>query len=63
MSIEGLRKREEYVLNFCVKEKRVPTVILTTGGYAATPELTAQLHSIVFQEAVKLEKEIQAKTA
>ena len=34
--------------------RRLPVVITLAGGYAATPERTAELHSIVFREAATL---------
>ncbi len=34
---------------------RLPLVITLAGGYAATAERTAALHSIVFEEAAALE--------
>ena len=53
LSDEGLRQRERCVLEACVP-RGLPTVITIAGGYAPTPERTAELHSIVFEEAVRL---------
>ena len=53
LSDEGLRQRERCVLEACVS-RRLPAVITIAGGYAPTPERTAELHSIVFEEAVRL---------
>ena len=50
---EGLRQRERSVLDACVS-RGLPVVITIAGGYAPTPERTAELHSIVFEEAVRL---------
>jgi len=53
LSDEGLRQRERCVLDACVS-RGLPLVITIAGGYAPTPERTAELHSIVFEEAVRL---------
>jgi len=51
----GLRRRERRVLEACRSRAR-PTVITIAGGYAPTPERTAELHSMVFEEAVALHR-------
>ncbi len=48
---EGLRRRERAVLSGC-RKRGLPVVITLAGGYASTPERTAALHAIVFEEAV-----------
>ena len=53
LSEQGLRRRERRVLEACRARNR-PTVITIAGGYAPTPERTAGLHAIVFEEAVAL---------
>ncbi len=53
LSDEGIRRRDGHVLESCVG-RSLPTVITLAGGYAATPERTADLHSIVFREAVAI---------
>lgn len=53
LSDAGLRRRERCVLEACRSRDR-PAVITIAGGYARTPERTAELHSIVFEEAVAL---------
>jgi acetoin utilization deacetylase AcuC-like enzyme len=50
LSDQGLRLRERCVLEAC-RSRGLPVVITIAGGYAPTPERTAELHSIVFQEA------------
>jgi acetoin utilization deacetylase AcuC-like enzyme len=50
LSDEGLRRRERCVLDSCLG-RAIPTVITMAGGYAATPERTAELHAIVFRAA------------
>jgi acetoin utilization deacetylase AcuC-like enzyme len=52
LSDEGLRQRERCVLDAC-RSRGSPMVITIAGGYAPTPERTAELHSIVFEEAVR----------
>jgi len=46
----GLRRRERHVLETC-RRAGLPVAITIAGGYAATPERTAELHAIVFEEA------------
>lgn len=48
---EGVRARERLVVRE-LRERRVPLVITLAGGYARTPLRTAELHAIVFEEAV-----------
>lgn len=50
ISKEGLERREKYVLEFLARRK-VPTVVLTAGGYAKTATETALLHAVVFRVA------------
>jgi acetoin utilization deacetylase AcuC-like enzyme len=50
---DGLRLRERCVLQACASRGR-PVVITVAGGYAPTPERTAELHALVFEEAVAL---------
>jgi acetoin utilization deacetylase AcuC-like enzyme len=51
LSDDGLRRRERYVLEAC-RGRGLPVVITMAGGYAPTAERTAELHAIVFQEAI-----------
>jgi ABC-type nitrate/sulfonate/bicarbonate transport system ATPase subunit len=44
MTRAGLRARDRLVLR-SLGERGIPTVLLLSGGYAATPELTADLHA------------------
>jgi acetoin utilization deacetylase AcuC-like enzyme len=53
LSDEGIRMRDRHVLEACLG-RSLPAVITLAGGYAATPERTAELHSIVFREAAAL---------
>ena len=53
LSDEGIRRRDRHVLESCAG-RGLPTVITLAGGYAATPERTAELHAIVFREAVAI---------
>ena len=46
----GLRRRERHVLETC-RSAGLPVAITIAGGYATTPERTAELHAIVFEEA------------
>jgi acetoin utilization deacetylase AcuC-like enzyme len=53
LSDDGIRRRDAFVLRSC-RDRDLPTVITLAGGYAPTPERTAELHSIVFREAVAI---------
>ena len=53
LRVDGIRQRDRHVLEACLG-RRLPVVITLAGGYAATPERTAELHSIVFREAATL---------
>jgi acetoin utilization deacetylase AcuC-like enzyme len=48
LSEAGLREREREVLGAC---RDRPLVVTIAGGYASTPERTAELHAVVFEEA------------
>jgi acetoin utilization deacetylase AcuC-like enzyme len=50
----GLAQRERQVLEACRAHGR-PVVITIAGGYAKTPERTAELHAFVFREARRIE--------
>jgi acetoin utilization deacetylase AcuC-like enzyme len=51
----GIRERDRYVLEQ-VRGAGLPLAITLAGGYAATPERTASLHAIVFEEALAWER-------
>lgn len=51
LSDAGLRRRERCVLEACASRK-LPLAITIAGGYAPTPARTAQLHAVVFEEAI-----------
>jgi acetoin utilization deacetylase AcuC-like enzyme len=53
LSDEGLRRRDRHVLEAC-RTRGLPVVVTLAGGYAETPERTAELHAIVFREAAAL---------
>lgn len=53
VSRAGIHERERYVLQSC-RDAGLPLAICLAGGYAATPELTADLHAIVHREAAAL---------
>ncbi len=53
LSDDGLARRERRVLDEC-RSRGWPLVVTIAGGYAATPERTAELHAIVFREARRL---------
>ena len=47
---EGLHARDEYVLEQ-IHARTLPVVLLLSGGYAETPEATADLHAVMYREA------------
>lgn len=53
LSREGLHARERYVLQ-AIRESGCPAALLLSGGYAATPEITADLHAVVHREAARI---------
>jgi acetoin utilization deacetylase AcuC-like enzyme len=50
LSRDGLHARDRYVLE-TIRARAHPVALLLSGGYAATPELTADLHAVAFREA------------
>lgn len=48
---EGIRRRDGHVFESC-RARGVPAAITIAGGYAATPQRTAELHAIAFREGV-----------
>lgn len=49
----GLHQRDAYVLD-TIRQADRPLVLLLSGGYAATPGLTADLHATLHREAVRI---------
>jgi len=62
LSREGLAHREQFVLE-TVWRAGLPIVLLLSGGYAATPGDTAQLHSIVFRQAANVFRNCTGRAA
>jgi acetoin utilization deacetylase AcuC-like enzyme len=54
LSDEGLARRERHVLEGC-RARGLPVVVTIAGGYAPTPQRTAELHAIAFREARRIE--------
>ena len=52
LSRDGLHARDRFVIE-SVLERGLPLVLLLSGGYAATPEETADLHAIMYREAFR----------
>jgi acetoin utilization deacetylase AcuC-like enzyme len=50
---EGLHARDRYVLQQ-IRTRDLPVVLLLSGGYAETPEETADLHAVMYQEAARV---------
>ena len=55
LSESGLARRDRYVIE-TVRGLAIPLAIVLAGGYAATRERTAQLHTHVFRAAVEVER-------
>jgi acetoin utilization deacetylase AcuC-like enzyme len=47
---DGLHARDRFVLE-TIRAAGLPVALLLSGGYAATPELTADLHAVTHREA------------
>lgn len=54
LSEDGLARREREVLGACRARGR-PVVITIAGGYASTPQRTAELHTLVFREVRRID--------
>lgn len=57
LSEEGICARERLVIE-TVRKTGVPLVIVLAGGYAPTPQRTAELHAHVFREAAAYERRV-----
>lgn len=55
LSDQGIAARERAVIA-ATRSRHLPLVIVLAGGYAATRERTAELHTHVFREAVAFER-------
>lgn len=53
LSMAGLEARDRYVIAR-IRDAGLPLVLLLSGGYAATPSRTAELHAVAFRVAVDL---------
>ncbi len=49
----GIHRRDRFVLE-TLRDRGLPTVMLLSGGYARTPEATADLHAISHREAAEV---------
>lgn len=50
---DGIHERDRHVLTIC-EQRGIPVAIVLGGGYAGSPETTADLHAIVFREALRI---------
>ena len=50
ISETGIRRRDRYVIE-SVAGRGIPLVLTLSGGYAETPQRTAELHAIMYEEA------------
>lgn len=55
LTAEGIRRRDRTVIE-AVRGGGIPLAIVLAGGYAATRDLTVELHTHVFREAVAYER-------
>jgi len=53
LSREGLHARDGYVLEQ-IRARNLPVALLLSGGYAETPEATADLHAVMYREAARV---------
>lgn len=53
LSRDGLHARDGYVLEQ-IRNRDLPAVLLLSGGYAETPEATADLHATMHREAARV---------
>lgn len=53
---DGIRGRDRRVIA-ALRDRGMPVTIVLGGGYAATPERTAELHAHAFREAVAYERQ------
>ena len=53
VSEEGIRQRDQYVINFC-KEASIPVATVIGGGYDNDRKALARRHAIVIEEAVRV---------
>ncbi|MFB6249258.1 MAG: histone deacetylase [Salinibacter sp.] len=53
LSREGLHARDGYVLEQ-IRARDLPVALLLSGGYAETPEVTADLHAVMHREAARV---------
>jgi acetoin utilization deacetylase AcuC-like enzyme len=56
---DGIRGRDRRVIA-ALRDRGMPVTIVLGGGYAATPERTAELHAHAFREAVAYERQRSA---
>lgn len=55
MTREGIHERDRRVMMMC-RHHGLPVTLLLSGGYAKTPDLTADLHAIAHREAQRVLK-------
>ncbi len=55
LSRAGIAARDRFVIE-AVRGAGLPLCLLLSGGYAATPEETADLHAVVYREAAAVER-------
>lgn len=51
LTADGIRRRDRYVIE-SVRGRDIPLVLTLAGGYAETPRRTAELHAIMYEEAL-----------
>ncbi len=56
LTINGLRKRDQFICNLC-QSRRLPLTVVMAGGYARNTEDTVQIHLGTLQEAALLWRE------
>ena len=59
---DGLRRRDRFVVG-TLRGRALPVVLLLAGGYASSPERTAELHANTFHEAAAIGSAARAAPA
>jgi acetoin utilization deacetylase AcuC-like enzyme len=59
LTIEGLRRRDEYVFNQC-RARRLPVVVTMGGGYATDIDAIVTIHANTIREAAQVEWSISS---
>lgn len=62
LTADGIRRRDRYVIE-SLRGRDIPLVLTLAGGYAETPRKTAELHAIMYEEALAWQQRCGSRTA